>query len=144
MLAFFQSQIGQPLQNSLSPFSDWLGSRLTEVGEGKITLSLLIRPEMTNPARILHGGVAAAILDDVMGMTVYTLGKEFIYVTVSLSVDFLDNAREGETIFAQSQIIRNGKTLIHAEGKLTNEAGKILVKATSNLIASRIPQPSAG
>ena len=93
---------------------------------------------MTNPLGILHGGSAAAIIDDVIGMTVYALGKEFAYVTVGLNIDFLDSAREGETIYAKARIVRDGRTLVNVECHLLNAAGKILAKGTSNLVVTSI------
>ncbi|MCU0353163.1 MAG: PaaI family thioesterase [Cytophagales bacterium] len=138
-LQFFRSQIGKAIENSPSPLGNWLNGTFVDVNEGEMTLSFRVRKEMTNPVGILHGGAACAIIDDVMGMTVYALDKEFVYVTVSLTVDFLDNAREGETIFAKTKVIRNGRTLVNVECHLLNEAGKMLAKGTSNLVATRIP-----
>lgn len=138
MLQFFQSQVGKSIEQSPSPLGNWLNGTFVEVQEGEMTLSFQVRKDMTNPVGTLHGGAASAIIDEVMGMSVYTLGKEFVYVTVSLTVDFLDNAREGETIYAKAKIIRNGKMLINVECHLVNEAGKILAKGTSNLVATSI------
>jgi uncharacterized protein (TIGR00369 family) len=138
MLQFFQSQVGKSIEQSPSPLGNWLNGTFVEVQEGEMTLSFQVRKDMTNPVGTLHGGAASAIIDEVMGMSVYTLGKEFVYVTVSLTVDFLDNAREGETIYAKARVIRNGKTLINVECHLVNEAGKILAKGTSNLVATSI------
>ena len=138
-LAFFQSQIGNAIDQSPSQMGNWLNGTFVEVKEGEMTLSFKVRKDMTNTIGTLHGGAASAIIDDVMGMSVFTLGKEFVYVTVSLTVDFLDNAKEGETIFAKSKIIRNGRTVINVECHLLNESGKILAKGTSNMVATRIP-----
>ncbi len=138
VLQFFQSQIGKPFDHSQLSLSNWLGGTILEVEEGTMKLSFQVRKDMTNPVGILHGGAASAIIDDVIGMTVYALGKEFVYVTVSLSIDFLDNAKEGETIYAKTKVIRNGRTLVNAECQLINEAGKILAKGTSNLVATTI------
>jgi len=138
VLAFFQSQIGKSIHQSPSPLGNWLNGTFVEVNEGEMVLSFTVRKEMTNPVGILHGGAACAIIDDVMGMTVYALNKEFVYVTVSLTVDFLDNAKEGETIYARTKVIRNGRTLVNVECHLVNEAGKILAKGTSNLVVTPI------
>lgn len=138
VLHFFQSQIGKSVDQSASSLGNWLNGTFVDVKEGEMTLSFIIRKDMTNPVGILHGGAASAIIDEVIGMTVYTLGKEFVYVTVSLTVDFLDNAKEGETIYAKARVIRNGKTLVNVECQLVNEQGKILAKGTSNLVVTSI------
>ncbi len=138
ILPYFQSQIGKSIEQSPSPLGNWLNGTFEEVAEGAMTISFRVRKEMTNPVGILHGGAASAIIDDVMGMTVYALGKEFVYVTVSLTVDFLDNAKEGETIYAKTKVIRNGRTLVNVECQLVNESGKILAKGTSNLVVTSL------
>ncbi len=142
-LTYFQSQVGKPL-DSPSPLGSWLQGSVVSVTHEDLTLSFLIRKEMTNPLGILHGGAAAAIIDDVIGMTVFILNKEYVCVTVSLTIDFLDNAREGETIYAHAKVIRNGKTLVNVECKLQNHEGKLLAKATSNLVATKIPMQQPG
>ena len=138
VLQFFQSQIGKPFDHSQLSLSNWLSGTFVEVQEGALTMSFQVRKDMTNPIGILHGGAASAIIDDVIGMTAYALGKDFVYVTVSLSIDFLDNAKEGETIYAKTNVIRNGRTLVNVECQLTNESGKILARGTSNLVATTI------
>jgi uncharacterized protein (TIGR00369 family) len=139
VLEFFQSQIGKSITTSPSALGNWLNGTFVEAKEGEMVVSFVVRKEMTNVVGILHGGAAAAIIDDVMGMAVYTLGKEFVYVTVSLTVDFLDNAKEGETIYAKTKVIRNGKTVVNVECHLVNTDGKILAKGTSNLVVTKIP-----
>ena len=136
-LDFLKSNIGKPVENFRSPLGNWLNGTLVAVDENEIIISFVVRNEMTNPLGILHGGAAAAIIDDVMGASVFALNKENIYVTVSLTVDFLDNAREGETIFAKTKVIRSGNTLINVECHIVNLDGKILAKGTSNLVATK-------
>ena len=138
VLQRFQSQIGKAVEYRSESLGSWLGGTLVAAAEGDFTLSFTVRKDMTNLVGIMHGGTASAIIDDVMGMTVYALGKEFVYVTVSLSVDFLDNAKEGETVFARARVIRNGRTLVNVECHITNGAGRILAKGTSNLVATQI------
>jgi acyl-coenzyme A thioesterase 13 len=138
VLAYFQSQVGKSITQSPSALGNWLNGTIEEVTEGEITVAYTVRHDMTNAATTLHGGAASAIIDEVMGMAVYSLGKEFIYVTISLTVDFLDNAREGEKIWAKARVIRNGRTLINVECQLLNAEGKILAKGTSNLVVTQM------
>jgi len=137
-IEFLKSQIGKPIENFRSPLGNWLNGTLISVSEEEIVISFKIRKEMTNPLGILHGGAAAAIMDDIMGASVFALNKEYIYVTTNLNVDFLDNAKEGEIIYAKTKVIRNGKTLINVECQIQNNGGKILVKGSSNLVATQL------
>jgi hypothetical protein len=49
----------------------------------------------------LHGGIAATILDDIVGTMVYALGREFAYTSVNLNCDFLNPAVVGDVLDGQ-------------------------------------------
>ena len=136
-----QESIGKEMKGSPSPLGRWLRGRLLAAEEGSVTAEYIIREEMTNPAGIIHGGMVAAILDDLIGMTVYALGRPHFYTSVNLQVDFLLSARLGETINARTSIIRAGMTMINAAGELRNEEGALLARATSNLLRVNLPLP---
>jgi uncharacterized protein (TIGR00369 family) len=88
-----------------------------------------------NPAKTLHGGMAATLIDDVMGMTIYSLGNELFFSTVSLNLDFLSFALAGDEITVEAKVIRKGISVINIEGYIYKR-NKLLVKATSNLVSS--------
>lgn len=136
-LEFFKNNIGKSASEvSPSPFGRWLNGTLTVVEEGSLTVEFIVRTDMCNPAHILHGGVATSILDDVIGMTVFSMGSQIFYSTVNLSVDFLFAAKPNEKLTAKSKIVRMGKKIAHAEGEIRNEAGQIIAKCTTNLVAT--------
>lgn len=134
MLEYIQGIIGKEAKdNSPSPFGAWLNGKLIAAEKGSLTLEFVIREEQTNPGGLMHGGVAAAIMDEVMGMTLFTLNKETFYVAVNLNVDFLRPGRKGEKLTVISETIRDGRTMTHCECKIYNSENKLMAKATSNL-----------
>ncbi len=135
-LQAIQARIGTQNLDSPSPMGAWLNGRIEAAEHHSITLSYEIRPEMSNPAGILHGGTTAAMLDDVIGITVYSLERETFFATINLNMDYLGASRIGQRVIAQSQIVRAGRTVIHATAELRTPEGKILAKASSNLVAS--------
>lgn len=137
-LAVFQSLIGQPMAQSPSGVGRWLDGTLLEVAEGRIVARYVVRADMVNPMQVLHGGAASAILDDLCGLTVFAMGREYGYTSVNLTVDFLNAARLGETIVAEADVIRAGRNIIHVEGKLTNADGKLIAKCSTNLIQTSV------
>ena len=76
--------------------------------------------------------------DEAIGMTTFTLQKEGFYVAINLNVDFLRPGILGETITAETNIIRDGRNLCHAECKVFNEQGVLIAKASSNLMLTQI------
>ncbi|RYF77151.1 MAG: PaaI family thioesterase [Cytophagaceae bacterium] len=137
-LALFQSLIGQSMPQGLSGFGRWLNGTLLEVEAGRMVARYVIRDDMVNPMQVLHGGTASAVLDDICGLTVFAMGREFGYTSVNLAVDFLNAARLGETIVAEANVIRAGRNIIHMEGKLTNADGKLIAKCSTNLIQTSV------
>ncbi|MFD1144847.1 PaaI family thioesterase [Larkinella insperata] len=133
-LLFFQSLIDQDMEQSPSPLGRWLNGTLRAVEEGSLTIEYTVREDMTNPMQILHGGATAAIIDDLIGITVFVLNREYVYTSVNLSIDYLHSAQLGDIITAQSRVLRAGKNIIHAECLITDEDGRIIAKAASNLV----------
>jgi uncharacterized protein (TIGR00369 family) len=129
-----QALIGQPMTESPSPLGRWLGGILQAVEQDSIRAAYTIRTDMTNPAGMLHGGAIAAIIDDLIGMTIIVMTGAY-HVSINLSVDFLSSAREGETVICTTRIVRRGRQVIHAEAALTNSDGKLIARATTNLLA---------
>ena len=58
------------------------------------------------------------------------------YSTVNLNTDFLYSAKPNEKLIVKSKIVRMGKKIAHAKGEIRNEAGQIIAKCTTNLVAT--------
>ena len=100
-----------------------------------MSIRFKVRPDMTNPHGMLHGGVISGMLDDVIGTTVASLNKGQPFVSINLSVDFVQAARLSDEVVARAKVIRNGRTVVYLQAELLNNFGKLLATATSNLVA---------
>lgn len=138
VLEYLKNTIGKSALEAKtpSPFGRWLNGTLITAEEGALTVEVVVRKDMCNPGGILHGGVATGMMDDVIGMTVFSMGSQVFYSTVNLSVDFLFGAKPDEKLTVKSKIVRMGKKIAHAEGEIRNEAGQIVAKCTTNLVAT--------
>ena len=143
VVQYFKSRIGKEVISEPPCFTKWLRGVLKEVEEGELTLEFLVRSEMANPVGFLHGGVQNAIIDDVIGMTVATLGDGTFFVSLNLYVDYLGKVKVGEKVIAKARIIRKGSQIINAQCELFDIKGKIISRGTSNLLKSSIPAFSA-
>jgi len=134
---FFRNNIGKTsAEISPSPFGRWLNGTLIEVEEGSLTMEFIVRKDMCNPGGIMHGGVAIGMMDDIIGMTTFLMQNQAFYSTVNLNTDFLYSAKPNEKLIVKSKIVRMGKKIAHAEGEICNEAGQIIAKCTTNLVAT--------
>lgn len=134
------SQIGKTLVNSPSAIGRWLAGTLKAVEPGSLTIEFVVREDMTNAMLTLHGGTTAAIIDDTIGMTASSLGGDTFYVTISLNIDYLSSGKIGDVLIAKTRTVREGNNIVNIECSLTNSAGKLLAKGTSNLAKSQIPK----
>lgn len=140
-LDFFRTRLDKDSSDGLSPLGRWLNGTLRAVHYGKISVEFTVRAEMTNPMGVLHGGASAAMLDEVVGMMVYTLGREYGYTSVNLNCDFLSAAWLGDLLTVNAQVVRAGRNIIHCEGQILTAEGKIVAKCTSNLIQTGMKIP---
>ncbi|MBE9597815.1 PaaI family thioesterase [Pedobacter sp. MC2016-24] len=133
-LALLQKFIGKEFSVSPSPFMRWLKPVVVIAEAGHLEFSYLIRNEMTNPLGILHGGITAAIIDDLIGATLFTLSERESYVTLNNVIDYFASAKEGEHIIAETQIIKKGSQIVNMQCEVWNERKtKLIAKGYSNM-----------
>jgi acyl-coenzyme A thioesterase 13 len=138
MLQLFRSQIGKTLDRTPSAAGNWLAGTLLAVDANQLCVAYQIREDMCNPGRILHGGIASLMLDDVIGMGNFVAGSEFLMTSINLTVDFLSAAQIGERVEVTATMVRSGANLNHWEAVIRKESGKIVAKASSNLIKTHV------
>lgn len=127
---------GREIETSRSPAGNWLRPRLERIERGYAELSVLIRKEMCNPFGNIHGGMMSLVVDEAIGWAVVSLEAEDHYTSVTLNLDFLYAAAEGERITARARVVRQGKKVINTEVHVCNEAGTLLSRAGSNLVVT--------
>ena len=143
-LEFFKSQIGKSLDKTPSAAGNWLGGTLLEIEAHHIKVSYTVRTDMCNPGRILHGGVASLMLDDVIGMGNFVAGSEYLMTSINLNVDFLSSAQIDEKLEVTAKLVRSGSNLNHWEAAIRKESGKIVAKASSNMIKTHVKLSELG
>lgn len=74
----------------------------------------------------MHGGVATALLDEIIGRAVNILEPETFAVTGALEIKFKKPVPLGEEIKVVGKITRNTSRLFEAEGFIEDKDGNIL------------------
>lgn len=88
---------------------------------GEITLT----EHQQGPPGHAHGGASAALLDEAMGLAVWTAG--YAVVAVNLSVDFLRPVPLGVPIAVSGRVDRRDGRAIYAEGEIRLPDGTVAV-----------------
>ncbi|MFD4600271.1 PaaI family thioesterase [Streptomyces sp. NPDC058464] len=129
-------QSDQPAGSVTPSIGRLLGMRFDEVEHGRMVISLDTRPDFANPLGIVHGGIAATLLDSVMGCAVHTtLPAGVGYTTLELKVNYIRAAHiGGQTLTAEGTVIHVGRSTATAEGKVLDERGKLIAHATTTCL----------
>jgi len=133
-LEILRSFTGKEFTASPSPFMRWLNPVVLSAEEGEIAFQYTVRGEWLNPMGNLHGGVTAAIIDDSIGATMFTLNEKDFIVTVNNSIDYFSTAKENDHIIAETKIIKRGKQFVNAQCEIWNaDKTRLIARGTSNL-----------
>lgn len=133
-LAVLKSFTGKEFTASPSPFMRWLNPVVLSAEEGRIEFQYTVRQEWLNPMGNLHGGVTAAIIDDIIGATMFSLNEETFIVTINNSIDYFSTARENDPVIAKTKIIKRGKQFVNAQCEIWNaDKTRLIARGTSNL-----------
>jgi uncharacterized protein (TIGR00369 family) len=121
------------------PIAWSLDFELAEVEEGRATFTLTPREFHYNPIGVVHGGVAATLLDSAMGCAVHSLLPAGVgYTTLELKVNFLRAmTRDTGPVRAEGKVLHAGSRTALAEARLLDAAGKLLAHATSTCLILR-------
>jgi uncharacterized protein (TIGR00369 family) len=103
----------------------WLGLRW----ESHDRVRLTVRPELINPAGLLSGPVAYAMVDYSMGSALWRERKQGERIaTINISINYLRTAREGDVI-CESVLDRRNDRVAVMRSEVSDEAGRLLATA---------------
>lgn len=121
-----------------------LGMRFDDVDHGRVVMSLDTQPDFANPMGTVHGGIAATLLDSVMGCAVHTtLPAGSTYTTLQLNVNYIRAAGiDGQTLTATGTVIHSGRRTATAQGSVHDALGRLIAHATTTCIVLEAPDPA--
>lgn len=118
------------------PICRTLGMALAEIEPGRVVFAYTPVFEHYNPLGSVHGGIAATLLDSVMGCCVHTTLKAGTgYTTVEIKVNYV-RAMTDKTgpVRAEGRIINVGSRIATSEGKLMDATGRLLAHGTTTCL----------
>ena len=124
------------------PIGVLLGFRIAELREGHAVFTVEPAEYHYNPIGVVHGGLAATLLDSAMGCAVHsTLPAGASYTTLEIKVNYLRPiSAETGLVRCEANIIHVGGRTAVAEGKILDQQSKLYAHATTTCIVFR---PSA-
>lgn len=105
--------------------SRWLGLRWEAYDRLRVT----IRDELINPAGLLAGPVAYAMIDYCMGSALWRSRESGERIaTIGISINYVQTARDGDAI-CESTLDRRNDRIAVLSSRVTHEDGRLLATA---------------
>lgn len=119
--------------------AETLGFELAQVDDGHAVFLGNPSDRILNPLGMVHGGWALTLIDSCCGCAAHTtLSAGLGYTTVETKVNFVRAiAPDTGQVRAEGRVVARGRSIITAEGTLTDSRGKLLAHGTSTLMVLR-------
>lgn len=124
-LAFLQRMVQGELP--APPIARLMNFQLSEISEGKAVFTCVPGEYHYNPIGVVHGGLAATLLDSAMGCAVQSMLPGGVgYTTAELHINLIRpiTATTG-LIRAEAEIIHSGRKMSTAQGRIVDQQGKL-------------------
>jgi len=127
------------------PMAVLMGFELDEVEHGRAVFAVTPEEFHYNPIGVVHGGLAATLVDSATGCAVHsTLEAGVAYTSLEVKVNFARPiTRDTGRVRCEGTVVHRGRTIATAEARLTAEAtGKLLGHGTATCLLMA-PGPAA-
>lgn len=121
------------------PFARLLNFTLVEIAEGRAVFACEPAEYHYNPIGLVHGGLAATLLDSAMGCAVHsTLPAGVGYTTLEIKVNFI-RAMSADTgvVRCEANVVHAGNKTATAEGKVLDAEGRLIAHGTTTCMILR-------
>lgn len=121
------------------PISALMNFGLTELSEGHAVFTVEPAEYHYNPIGVVHGGLAATLLDSAMGCAIHsTLPAGVGYTTLEIKVNYVRPlTAETGGVSCVANVIHVGGRTATAEGRVVDAGGKLYAHATTTCIIFR-------
>lgn len=116
------------------PIAQLLGFEIVEAEVGRAVFAMLPAEWMYNPIGMVHGGIAATLLDSCMGCAVHTtLEARVGYTTTDLQVRYIRAMSDATgLVLAEGRVVHAGRRTATAEGRLFAQSdGRLIAHGSS-------------
>jgi uncharacterized protein (TIGR00369 family) len=111
------------------PIARLLGFEIVEASDGRAVFALEPAEWMYNPIGMVHGGIAATILDSCMGCAVHTMLAAGVgYTTTDLQVRYIRAMSDATgRVLAEGRVMHAGRRTATAEGRVFADSDEQLL-----------------
>ena len=120
----------------LNTIARTLGYDVTEAENGRVVVTATPNDSHLNPSGTVHGGLAATLLDSCMVLAIWTTLEKGVGQTTLEFKSSLGRPITPETgvIKAEGMVLNRGRRVGTAEGKITDDKGRLLAHGTTTCL----------
>ena len=121
------------------PIATLMNFTLSEISEGRAVFVCDPGEYHFNPIGLVHGGLAATLLDSAMGCAVHsTLPAGVGYTTLEIKVNYIRPiALDAGAVRCEAAAIHVGSRTATAEGRVVDAKGKLIAHGTTTCLILR-------
>ncbi|HEY8187271.1 MAG TPA: PaaI family thioesterase [Pyrinomonadaceae bacterium] len=118
------------------PIAALMNFNITELSEGRAVFVVEPAEYHYNPIGVVHGGLAAMLLDSAMGCAVHsTLPAGAGYTTLEIKVNYIrPMTAETGRVSCEAKVVHVGGRTATASGRIEDEGGKLYAHGTTTCI----------
>ena len=123
-------------EEPLAPIMATMNFKLVEVDKGRAVFAMTPAEYHYNPIGVVHGGVAATLLDSAMGCAINaSLPAGTAYTPLEIKVHYLRPlTMTTGPVRAEGKVVHLGRRMAVAEGRITDASGKLYATASTTCL----------
>ena len=104
--------------------------RYRRIGESSVEAQYIVPKHFRGAEGVVHGGIQAALLDEIMGLAVHTLlaGEDHKIVTAELSVRYRKPTPIETVLTVRGHLNRTDGSNLFLTGEILDDAGDVLTE----------------
>ena len=118
------------------PFTNHIKFTTNLDENNKVITALKVEEYHLNNKGIVHGGVIATMLDNVIGDSISMVVNSSV-ITINLSVNYLAPVKADSFLTATGKILQQGYKITTAEGVIKDEKGTLVAKGIGTFKITR-------
>ena len=124
-------------------FPNVVGLEVEEIRDSYCRIRLPYRPELDQPAGVVHGGAIATLVDTVVVPAVAAVYEERpMLLTVTMNLQYLAAVKEEDAV-AEGWVEQRGRTTVFCRAEVRTGSGRLATTGTL-VYAVRFPDGSVG
>jgi acyl-CoA thioesterase len=114
------------------PIASFLKIKVLELSPGYARVTMKMQPEYLNFNGVVFGSIIMAVADYAFSLAINSLNMPSL--ATQFNVHLLSPVAVGDELIAEGKVLRNGRRVGISEMTVTNQAGKLIAKATGTTV----------